>query len=77
MTARFAGFAVWGETGEFGFEEVELLVADRVVAALGGDDARAFEHVCVEADDRDEWGVEGEVDAGLGHRRADEGAGVG
>ena len=55
---------------ELAGEELQLLVADRIVVVLGGDHAGPLQHVGVEADDRDERRVQGEVDPGLGHRRA-------
>ena len=72
--SALACFAGGREPLQLGLEEVELLVAGErgIVAALGRDHAWALEDVRVEADDRDERGVEGEVDARLVHRRADE-----
>ena len=74
----FAGLAGRGEALQLCLEEMELLVAGErgVGAVLAGDDAGTLEDIGVEADDRDEGGVEGEVDAGLVHRGADDGAGV-
>ena len=75
----FARLAGRGEPRELGAEEVELLVAGerRVGAVLARDDAGALQDVGVEADDRDEGRVEGEVDARLVHGGADDRACVG
>ena len=78
ITARSPALRAGASRFSSALEEVKLLVADErgVGAVLAGDDAGALEDVRVEADDRDEGGIEGEVDAGLIHRGADDGAGV-
>ncbi len=74
-----AGLAGRGEPLELGLEEVQLVVAGEggVVAMLAGDDAGTLEDVRVQADDRHEGGVEGEVDARLVHGGADDRARIG
>src|SRR5579864_4615143 len=59
------------------FEERQLLVTDREMAALGRDDPRALERIAIEPDDRHERCVQREVDAWLGHYAANEPTGVG
>ena len=58
-------------------EERHLLVTQRVLPTLRGDDPWAFEDVRVDADDRYKRSVEREVDARLVHRGAEDPAGVG
>ena len=59
-------------------QERKLLIVDgRGFGSLAGNDAGVFEHIAIQTDNGDERHVEGEVDRGLRHGRADQAAGFG
>lgn len=69
-----AGRAFCFKTPQLRGQEIQLVVHQRKVSALRGDDASTCIHyVAVEADDGDVGGVEREVDRGLGHHAASDG----
>lgn len=65
---------------ESGREVVDLSIVENGVgcggSGLGGDDAWIFEHIAIERQDAEEWGLEGEVDPRLDHGGSEESAGV-
>src|SRR5271156_3746708 len=53
-------------------EKCYLPVIERIRSTLAGDHAWIFKHITVESQDAHKWGIKGEINSRLDHRRAHE-----
>src|SRR5512136_446419 len=65
------------EACKFCLQEVELFVTDRVFLALRGDHTGPFEHIAIQADDRDHRRIERKIYPWLRHDAAHQPARIG